>query len=235
VPGWEIDLGRPGASARAEFERRRRRDRSRRRRMFGPLAAVIEVLAGPKRTTAVWARGSVGEVAVGDYLSRAVGGTGLVLHDRRIRGRRANIDHIAVVPSGVWVIDTKRHRGRVERRVRGRWLSRHPTLFVNGRDRSSQVVAACRQGELVRAVVGTDHPVHVALCFTGADWGICRRPFAIDGVVVIRPRRLAASLRRAGPLGGAGRQALAARLADAFPAYAPSGTSHRPTGPPPRG
>jgi hypothetical protein len=42
-----IDLGRPGASARAEFERRLRRDAERRRRRFGRfLAALVAVLAG---------------------------------------------------------------------------------------------------------------------------------------------------------------------------------------------
>jgi hypothetical protein len=48
-----------------------------------------------------------------------VGHVGLVLHDRAIPGTRSNIDHIAVVPSGVWVIDTKQYRGRVQRRDRG--------------------------------------------------------------------------------------------------------------------
>ncbi|WP_249934607.1 nuclease-related domain-containing protein [Microbacterium ulmi] len=30
------------------------------------------------------------------------------MHDRRIRGTRANIDHIVIGPPGVWVIDAKR-------------------------------------------------------------------------------------------------------------------------------
>jgi hypothetical protein len=52
---------------------------------------------------------------VGRLLSAAVGDAGVVLHDRAVPRGRANIDHIAVVPSGVWVIDTKRYRGRVRR------------------------------------------------------------------------------------------------------------------------
>lgn len=33
------------------------------------------------------------------------------VHDRRIPGSRANIDHIAVAATGVWVIDTKNATG----------------------------------------------------------------------------------------------------------------------------
>jgi hypothetical protein len=38
-------------------------------------------------------------------LEQLVEGFGWVLHDRAV-GRNANIDHIVVVPSGVWVIDS---------------------------------------------------------------------------------------------------------------------------------
>jgi nuclease-like protein len=31
----------------------------------------------------------------------------------RVSTSRANIDHIAIAPSGVWVIDSKRYKGRV--------------------------------------------------------------------------------------------------------------------------
>lgn len=36
-----------------------------------------------------------------------------VLHDRRIPGSRANIDHIALAATGVWAIDTRRHVGEL--------------------------------------------------------------------------------------------------------------------------
>jgi hypothetical protein len=43
-----------------------------------------------------------------------------LLHDRRICGSRANIDHLAIGPGGVTVIDAKNYRGKVrtERRAR---------------------------------------------------------------------------------------------------------------------
>ena len=36
-----------------------------------------------------------------------------VLHDRRIPGSKANIDHIAITAAGIWVIDAKRYKGDV--------------------------------------------------------------------------------------------------------------------------
>jgi hypothetical protein len=124
------DLGNPGASARAEYQRRLSRQEARRRARFGRyLAPVVGALAGPNPSTVAWERGGRGEEEVGRTLTRAVADRGVVLHDRAIPRSRANIDHIAVVPSGVWVIDTKRYRGRVERR--SGWLGSSPTLFLN--------------------------------------------------------------------------------------------------------
>jgi hypothetical protein len=107
--GEELDLGSPGASAKAEFQRRRANDDRRRQEVFGRfLAPLVKAVTGEKLSTTAWDRGGRGEEKVGTFLSEAVGGSGLVLHDRVIPGGRSNIDHIAVVPSGVWVIDTQR-------------------------------------------------------------------------------------------------------------------------------
>jgi hypothetical protein len=231
-PEPDLDLGHPGASAGAEYERRLRRAEARRRARFGRyLAPVVGALAGPDPHTVVWKVGGRGEEELGYSLTRAVGDRGIVLHDRAIRRSRANIDHIALVPSGVWVIDTKRYRGRVERR--GGWFGSSPTLFVNRRNRTKEVTGVARQAELVRDALGTEAAevtLRPVLCFVGAEWGWWAKPFSIGEVLVIGPRRLAGLLRGAGPLDGAELETLARRLAAAFPAYAPSGTSHKPTG-----
>ncbi len=150
-----IALGHPGASARAEFERRRRRDTTARRRRFGRvLAPVVALVTGIRPSTARWRVGGVAEERVGRLLSAAVGDAGVVLHDRAVPGGPANIDHIAVVPSGVWVIDTKRYRGRVRRAGRlGRLVGRR-ILVVNGHDRSHLLEAARRQRALVASAAG---------------------------------------------------------------------------------
>jgi hypothetical protein len=241
--------GRAGASARAEYERRRATDETRRRALFGPLAPLVRLLAGPKPSTEAWGRGADGEERVGHWLDQAVGRLGIVLHDRAVPGRRANIDHIAVVPSGIWVIDTKHYRGRLERRELGRgWFVPRPRLVVAGRDQGRLVTASRRQQALVAEALmrdesigggaaGMGSPVRSALCFTGVQVGPLTRPFALEGVLVTWPRPFARTLRASGPLGPAERRALAARLARAFPPYAPyapGGTSHKPTGASPK-
>ncbi len=230
-----IDPGQPGASAWAEFERRRRRDATRRRRRFGRLLApVVAALGGVAPSTARWAVGGEAEERVGLLLRAAVGEAGVVLHDRAVPHSRANFDHIAIVATGVWVVDTKRYHGRVRRgRPFVRLVGRR-TLVVNGQDRGHLLVAARRQRAVVEAVAGPGTPVHAVLCFADASWDPLGRPFTVRGVTVTWPRALTRALAAPGPLGAAERDALALRLARAFPPYAPSGTSHRPTGASPR-
>jgi len=48
----------------------------------------------------------------------AAAGQGCALHDRRVPGTKANIDHVAVGAGAVWVIDAKRYQGLVEHRDR---------------------------------------------------------------------------------------------------------------------
>jgi len=229
-PLW--DLGRPGASARAEFVRRQAHDQARRQALFGRfLAPVVGAVTGPNPSTVAWQRGGQGEEQVGRFLSQAVGRGGIVLHDRSVPKSRANIDHIVIVPSGVWVIDTKRYRGRVEQR--GGWF-RSASLFVNRHDRTNLVSAATAQRQLVQRCVGARVTVHSVLCFTDAEWGFMAKPFHVNDVLVTWPRRLAGALAGPGPLEHTGLEEMAGVLSEAFPPYAPSGTSHSPTGAWPR-
>lgn len=90
-----IELGQPGASARAEFERRRRRDASAPRRRFGRvLAPVVALVTGIRPSTARWRVGGEAEERVGRLLSAAVGDAGVVLHDRAVpHGRGQHRPH----------------------------------------------------------------------------------------------------------------------------------------------
>lgn len=226
-----FDAGQPGASARAEFERRQRADDHRLEEAFGRyLAPVAKLVTGERQSTAAWALGARGEERVGRLLSRSVGLDGVVLHDRSVPGSPSNIDHIAIVPSGVWVIDTKQYSGRVQQRDLGGWFVSKPTLFVNGHDRSSLLSGVLRQVERIEPNVGADVPLHAVLCFADAEWGLFGRPFSIDDVIVTWAHKLAHDLSDSGPLSVDEIRQLAARINSAFPAYAPSGTSHSPTG-----
>jgi hypothetical protein len=42
-----------------------------------------------------------------------------MLHDCRIPGSRANIDHLFVAASGIWIVDAKGDKGKVEQRDLG--------------------------------------------------------------------------------------------------------------------
>jgi hypothetical protein len=225
--------GTPGASARARYARLRRRDDRRRRQVFGPLAPVVALLTGPKRSTEAWAWGAEGEERVGAFLDHIVGARGLLLHDRRIPSSRANLDHLAIVPSGVWVIDAKHYHGRLERRSMGGWFTPRQALYVGRRDRSALIASARRQRAEVKRRLPPDVAVRATLCFIGVEKNLFARAFTLDGILVTWPKALAKTLRAPGPLDPDRRRQLAVALGRAFPAYAPSGTSHKPTGPAP--
>lgn len=61
-----------------------------------------------------WEKGARGERRTADALE-PLGDAGFVLlHDRLMPEGRGNIDHIAIGPTGVWVIETKNLKGSVE-------------------------------------------------------------------------------------------------------------------------
>ena len=50
-----------------------------------------------------------------------------MLHDLAVPGSRANLDHLVIGPGGVFVIDSKQYRGRLELDLSGRvWHGRYP-------------------------------------------------------------------------------------------------------------
>jgi len=116
------------------------------------------------------------------------------MHDRRIPGTRANIDHIVVTPGGIWVVDTKRYKGRPERHVEGGILRpRIEKLIVGGRDKTKLVDGIEWQVEQTRTAVGSV-PVRGVLCFIDADWPLIGGSFTVRGIEVLWPRKLAAEL-----------------------------------------
>jgi hypothetical protein len=60
----------------------------------------------PDPEAQAWARGADGERRTAELL-RGLGRDWVVFHDAAIPGARANVDHVAVGPTGVWVIDSK--------------------------------------------------------------------------------------------------------------------------------
>lgn len=109
----EIDLGAPGASARREYERRRRKREAATRERHPRIGNLLLRLKSPPASEVAWNTGADGEETLAAHLAKRCP-EAIVLHDRRIPGGRANIDHLATAPSGVYVIDAKRYRGKIE-------------------------------------------------------------------------------------------------------------------------
>ncbi|WP_322921662.1 nuclease-related domain-containing protein [Nocardioides renjunii] len=186
-----IDPGTPGASARREYERRQARREARIREKHPKLGGLILAVADEPQSTKSWDTGAIGEERLGEKLNDLASDSIRILHDRRIPGTRANIDHIALTPSGVYVIDPKRYAGRPTLEIEGGLLRpRTEKLLVGGRDRTKLVDGVLNQVGLVRAIVGDDVPVVGVLCFIDADWPLIGGSFTTRGVEVLWPRKL---------------------------------------------
>lgn len=210
--------GTPGASAGREHERRRAQRETAIRRGHRRIGRLLLAVASEPASTRAWAVGSDGERRVGAMLDECASDTAVVLHDRRIPGSRANIDHMVVAPAGVYVIDAKRYRGSVEKRDIGTWRQADERLFVGRRDRTRLVHAMGPQVAAVQSAVADDRvPVIPVLAFVDGDWGLFDRPFVVDGVLVIWAKGLPRRLRRSGPLGPRDVHELAHRLDAALP------------------
>jgi hypothetical protein len=129
---------------------------------------------------------------VADALARVPGA--LVLHRRRIPGSSVCIDHIAVTPSGVFVVDAAPVTGTVSVRDAGSFFRANRRLVVEGLDRSDLATQVRGQVAVVSAalaVSGFEVPMHGVLCLVGAEWGsLPRRPVVIDGITCAWPAAL---------------------------------------------
>jgi hypothetical protein len=193
--------GNAGASAAYEYQRRHDKREAVLDQRFGRLSGVVKFLVDDPQSTRAWAKGSAGERELAGALQRRIGDRAVLLHDRRIPRSSANIDHLAIAASGVWIIDAKTYKGRVERRDVGGWFKVDYHLFVNGRDRTKLVDGLVKQENAVLAVLAkTEIEIHKALCFIDAEWSFFAKPFEIDGVVVTWGKALSEMIATPGPL-----------------------------------
>ena len=72
------------------------------------------------------------------FLHRNLSDGEVILTDRRVPGTDANIDNVVVATSGVWIIDSKKWRGKIE--YKASTLTGIDThLFVGGEDKTGQL------------------------------------------------------------------------------------------------
>jgi hypothetical protein len=199
VEGEAVDPGTPGSSARREFERRRVAREDRILGKHPKLGGLIHALTDEPQSTTAWETGARGEEKLGTGLNQLASEGVRVLHDRRMPKSRANIDHLAVTQTGVYVVDAKKYTGRPHLKVEGGLLRpRVERLLVGGRDCTKLVDGVINQVEVVRGVVGDGVPVHGILCFVEADWPLIGGAFATRGVEILWPRRLYSRLKSDG-------------------------------------
>lgn len=206
--GPSIVRGSAGASALAEFERRSSFGGDSISRRSPRLGGFFHTLAGEPQHTRAWLKGAEGEMALGRMLDAVP--SSWALHDRAIPGLRANIDHVLVAPSGVFVIDAKLYTGTLTK-TRGQ-------LCVGGRAKESLINGLHKQVDLVQDQLWGEPtaPVHGVLCFVRGTFETLP-PFAVEGVTVHSVGSLRRKLKKDGPLSFSDRQRIAGDLSDRFP------------------
>jgi hypothetical protein len=175
------------------------------------------VRRAPQHETA-FHRGELGEQTVAAYLERRTAkAPTILLHDRRMPLGHGNIDHLAVAPAGVFVIDAKHYAGKVRVVDQG---FRGVRLLVNGRDRTKVIDGLERQTAAVRAALSaTGHAgltVRGVLCFTIADLPMLGTQ-TMHGHLLVHRRALARQLKAEGSLAPQAIEQVATALADALP------------------
>jgi hypothetical protein len=179
--------------------------------VLGAVLPVLKLLATPQHIDA-WRSGAAGERAVGARLDRLRPSGVRILHDRQVPGRRTNIDHVVVAPSGVYVVDTKNHAGKVS--------STRDGLRVAGRRCDQMVTGVHAQMAVVRDVLGDQilpsDVIHGVLCFTRAELPWIRS--TPKDIALLSPRGLCRMLRKPGPLTSDQVHHLANVLAQRLPA-----------------
>lgn len=201
APDVNNDIDVAGGSARREHELRKSAREQRIRASHPKLGGFILALSDEPQTTRAWEQGAIGEELLAERL-KDLPADMRVLHDRRVPGSRANIDHIVVSSAGVWVIDAKRYKGkRPELHVEGGILRpRVESLRVGGREQTKLVDGVQSQVEKVAgAVADPDVVVRGVLCFLEADWPLFGGDFTVRDIAVMWPRLLTKRISAAAP------------------------------------
>jgi Nuclease-related domain len=158
--------------------------------VLGGLAAVVAgwgLRFRPSPDAVAWRRGAAGERRTAQLLGPLERHGWAVLHDLAVPHSQANIDHLVIGPGGVFVIDSKQYRGRLQLDPSGRlWHGRYPlapTLKAVSFEADRAAVVLPDPGVVVvpiMAVHGTQVP---------------RGKVVMNGVPVVAAGRLPSMLR----------------------------------------
>jgi hypothetical protein len=157
------------------------------------LGALATVAAGwrfrfrPSPDASAWRRGAAGERRTARLLDPLQQEGWEVLHDLALPGSRANLDHLVIGPAGVFVIDSKQYRGRLQLDPSGRpWHGRYPL--------TPALRAVSLEADQAAQVL-TDPDVVVVPVMAVHGTRVPRGKVVTDGVPVVPARRLPSMLR----------------------------------------
>ena len=156
-------------------------------------------------------KGALGEYLMGTYLAQELDPSARVLTDRQVPGgSAANIDHVVIASSGVWIIDSKKWAGEIHYRPRP-FPSTKPQryLTIDGVDRTSVIARIYRLVIPVAQVINDPSVrIHPALAFIEGNWGTRENlhflrgkgPYLHDGVLLGGGHGIIRSINTPGPL-----------------------------------
>jgi hypothetical protein len=217
-----IDLGIAGGSARREEQRRHvRRETELKSRWGDRVGGWINRFANQPQSIRAWGLGARGEELLGAALLNVP--DLVVLNDRRVQGTKGNIDHIAIAPAGVFVVDAKLYEGFIQVVEKGSFFRSDLRLTVGGRNKSDlaenmgwQVKAVTKA--LMDAGVEPLPPITAVLCFLEPSWPMFRRPKSFGGVRIESERSIVPLLTEPVRLDASAIESLSTLLAAALPA-----------------
>ena len=140
----------------------------------------------PSPDAVAWRQGAAGERRTARLLAPLERHGWAILHDLAVPGSTANLDHLVIGPGGVFVIDSKQYRGRLQLDPSGRlWHGRYsltPILRAVSWEADRVAQALPDPGVVVRPIMA----IHGAQ----VPWG----KVVIDGIPVVAARRLPSML-----------------------------------------
>ena len=174
----------------------------------GLLGLVVAALAGwrlrfhPSEQARTWRRGAAGERHTARLLDRLTRDGYVVFHDLAVPGSPANVDHLVIGPTGVFVIDSKQWTGSIHQSADGLAWHNHYRL-----DRTLDTVRW--EAQAIGSLLGTR--ATPLLCVHGAH--VQRGGADVGGVAIVPALRLRSALGVDRVLSGADVELLAATAA----------------------
>jgi hypothetical protein len=167
--------------------------------------STLKQFSGKNRSQGL--KGATGEYLMDRYLHKHLTDGEVILTDRRVPGGDANIDHVVVASSGVWIIDSKMWEGKIVYKAKS-MTSAKMKLKVGGEDRTAKIQTIYNLVIPVAGVIDDRSvPIHPAMVFVEGDWGsraalrfIGGKPYNHEGVWLTAPIVLKKLVRGPGPL-----------------------------------